>query len=297
MNSETSQASTFERSCRHWSEQGRQEMDSFYHLATLDYQLLATQIDWVQTFVSVKSEVGLPIRLLDVACGSGKFPSALLKHTNLAACQDLRIEYDLLDPSAFSINEAKKQLKSPFEPSAEHNCKVQDYGANDTKHIVWATHALYCVPTSELDAAISRMISTLDTTGLGFIAHAGSGAHYLSFYETYLAGVGRGRGTPYSTAEQILDIFADNHPSTPLVTWTIEYEGKVPQDEQSILEGYLQRCIFDDTLSLNAMQRDAGLSKYLDKCFDTKEKVWRFPQRVWLIFFGPLAERVLDWKS
>ena len=37
---------TFERSCEHWSEAGRAEMEAFYALATVDYRHLAEALDW-----------------------------------------------------------------------------------------------------------------------------------------------------------------------------------------------------------------------------------------------------------
>ncbi|MGY9063474.1 MAG: hypothetical protein ACKVG1_14470, partial [Rhodospirillales bacterium] len=69
-------ADTFERSCDHWSEAGRREMEDFYALASVDYQHLAEAIDWKVWFETRQKEVGLrSLQLLDVACGSGKFPA------------------------------------------------------------------------------------------------------------------------------------------------------------------------------------------------------------------------------
>ena len=37
---------TFIRSCEHWSEASRNEMDDFYALASVDYKYLAKALDW-----------------------------------------------------------------------------------------------------------------------------------------------------------------------------------------------------------------------------------------------------------
>jgi hypothetical protein len=63
------------------------------------------------------------------------------------------------------------------------------------------------------------------------------------------------------------------------------------------VERYLQRCLFDDTLSLNAMLEHEQLGRYLRECMDEAASLWRFPQQVWLIFFGDLASQVSQWRQ
>ena len=41
----TARADTFERSCEHWSDAGRDEMETFYELARVDYRYLAQAYD------------------------------------------------------------------------------------------------------------------------------------------------------------------------------------------------------------------------------------------------------------
>ncbi|MDP9168277.1 MAG: hypothetical protein M3O32_19770, partial [Actinomycetota bacterium] len=67
---------TAQRSLDHWSEAGRLEMEAFYALATEDYRQLAAARDWDADLTG--HAVDGRVRLLDVACGSGKFPTALL---------------------------------------------------------------------------------------------------------------------------------------------------------------------------------------------------------------------------
>ena len=75
---------TFQRSCAHWSEAGRAEMNKFYALASVDYKHLAEAVDWKKWLEERQEIVGQrSLKLLDVACGSGKFPSALNKFSQL----------------------------------------------------------------------------------------------------------------------------------------------------------------------------------------------------------------------
>ena len=102
---------TAQRSLEHWSELGRREMEQFYALATEDYRQLALAADWV-TLLGAHTHPGWS--LLDVACGSGKFPAARARYTTVASLPV--IAYDLLDPSAFSIATARAALAPPFVP-------------------------------------------------------------------------------------------------------------------------------------------------------------------------------------
>ena len=126
----TVQTDTFERSCEHWSDAGRDEMEAFYELARVDYRHLAEAYDWAAAFQSLASR-NSGGRLIDIACGSGKFPQALLAHAGidkLAQIAGFKIDYDLLDPREFSVREAKQALAPPFHAGAEFCCPLQAWG-------------------------------------------------------------------------------------------------------------------------------------------------------------------------
>ena len=100
---------TFMRSCEHWSESSRNEMQNFYTLASVDYKHLAEKFNWKEWLEAHQANIGKRgLKLLDIACGSGKFPSALIQNANLSNAKILPVEYSLLDPSSFSIAEARK---------------------------------------------------------------------------------------------------------------------------------------------------------------------------------------------
>ena len=54
-----------------------------------------------------------------------------------------------------------------------------------------------------LGAAAERFVAALAPGGLGFVAQATAGSHYLVFYDAYRAGVRA--ATPYTSAEQVRD--------------------------------------------------------------------------------------------
>lgn len=273
---------TFARSCQHWSEKSRDEMENFYSLASVDYKYIAENFEWNKWLEIHQTKVGKRrLKLLDVACGSGKFPSALFKYSKLADAKILPVEYALLDPSSFSIKEARKALQLPLEADSEFETTLQEFicdkGAYD---IVWATHALYAVPKGELKDALKRFIHGM--AGSGFIAHASQNSHYINFYKHYLNGFKGGCGEPYISAEQILKTL--NEIGVSYRVEKISYENSISENSSSQVEGYLQRCIFDDTIALDSMLKNLKTGPYLDSCI--KNKQWCFKQEVMMIFLS-----------
>ena len=283
----TVQTDTFERSCEHWSDAGRDEMEAFYELARVDYRYLAEAYDWAAAFQSLASRKNGG-RLIDIACGSGKFPQALLAHAGiaeLAQIADFKIDYDLLDPSEFSVREAKQALGPPFHAGAEFCCTLQDWTEERGQYdIAWATHALYCVPAEELEQGLARMCSALAPDGFGFVAQGLRNGHYVGFYDQYLASMTDGHGTPYSDGAQVEA--ALKNLGMQVRTRVLEYTTVVPADRPELLESYLQRCAFDDTFSLDEMLQRQPLASYLSSCRDLDSGDYKFPQRVGMTLFA-----------
>lgn len=274
-------SSTFDRSCEHWSESRRREMEDFYALAWVDYRHLAEALDWKLWFEAHQREIGdRRLRLLDVACGSGKFPAALLRDAALADADVKPVDYALLDPAAFSIAEARDALIAPFVPGDEFETTLQDFDAVAGPYdIVWATHALYAIPPTEIDAALERFLSAL--RGRGFIAHACADAHYLSFYLQYLEAFRPGESiAPYTTAEQVLASL--ERLGAQVTSRDIEYVNGTGIDDRERVEGYLQRCLFDDDITLDELLTHPLTGRYLSGC--QQDGQWQFSQRVKLIF-------------
>ncbi len=269
---------TSDRSLAHWSDAGRAEMDAFYQVATLDYRELARAWDW-DAFLRERAATRSPVRILDVACGSGKFPAALRAHTRLGTLEGSPLVLDLLDPSAFSLREARASLSPPMVGGRDFECVLQELPAEARGYdVVWAVHALYALPEAELSAGAEAFLRALAPDGLGFVAHAAQSAHYLAFYERYLSRF-RPDGTPYTSAEAVAGAFRDAGVRVEVLP--LSYEQII--DDGTVLEGFLQRCVFDSGLSLAAMRRDAVLGAYLEERRDESGR-FRFRQDVSMIF-------------
>jgi SAM-dependent methyltransferase len=272
-------ADTFDRSLAHWSEDKRRGMEDFYALATADYRHLAEAMDWKTWFEERQREAGeRPLRLLDVACGSGKFPSALVEHAALGEADIRPVAYDLLDPSPFSVAEAKAALRPPFEPAGEHVVRLEDFESEPGVYdIVWATHALYAVPEDALDRAMERFVNAVGRVGV--IAHSAAAGHYVRFYSDFLADFRGGEGERYRSAEELLG--ALDRLGARYQTRDIQYRNGAPLEDEARVEGFLQRCVFDDSVSLAALMAGPRTGPWLAGC--RTPDGWRFPQRVKLI--------------
>lgn len=230
-------------------------MQAFYALATEDYRQLAGARDWNADLAA--HAVDGRVKLLDVACGSGKFPTALVA-SGLAAQPVL--EVDLLDPSAFSIAEARTALAPPFVAAAEHEVLLQDFSGAGYD-VAWATHALYALPPGELAAGVTKMVGALRPGGFGVVAQASSRSHYLTFYDAYRASFAP-EATPYTDAEGVAAALRDA--GAPVEVQVLNY--RTGTSDRTVAEGFLQRCAFDDTVTLDQMEGSAALGEYLAGC-------------------------------
>lgn len=279
------QPDTFERSCEHWSDAARDEMEAFYELARVDYRYLAEAYDWARAFRSLAAQ-GQELRLIDVACGSGKFPEALCAYAGL---DNLNVRCGLLDPSDFSIRETKRALAPPFQADEEFCCTLQDWEPVPGRYqLAWATHALYCVPPDELEEGLERMCRALAPGGLGFVAQGLRDGHYVGVYDHYRAAFLDNEATPYSDGAQVES--ALRNLGMAVSSRVIEYTTVVDASRRQLLESYLQRCTFDDTVSLDQMLKREPLATYLASCYDDDRGEYRFLQRVAMLVFSPSSE-------
>lgn len=251
------QGTTEERSLAHWAEEGRAGMEAFYALAVEDYRQMVAARDWA-TDLRGHARGGV-VTVLDVACGSGKFPAELQRQGLADAVGDLRVEIDLLDPSSFSIAEARSVLAAPFTVRAEHEVRIQDLSAEvGDFDVAWATHALYAVPPTEIGAGIARMVQAQRPGGFGAIVHAASASHYLRFAEAF-RGTFAPDAVPFTTSEQVREALVAAGVG-PAVT-TIRYD--VGHPDRRVIEGFLQRCVFDDSVPLERMETEGAVGEYL----------------------------------
>ena len=285
---------TAARSLAHWSEDSRVEMDAFYALARRDYERLARGFVDHPAWLRRVADGRRRITLLDVACGSGKFPEALQEFGGVGALSgELQIDYDLLDPSPFSLLEAGQALRPPFVAAARHETLVEELDdAVGPFDVVWATHALYSLTPAAVHAATARMLAALAPGGALLIAQGSSEGHYLRFYRHFLDDLRDGQGTMYAASEDLAEALraggADPH------AVRLSYDQTTALEDTITVEGYLQRCAFDDSISLQEMMTAPHLGAYLRDCRDEAAGLWRFHQEVDVLLVGPSFNGLIE---
>jgi SAM-dependent methyltransferase len=262
-------------------------MNAFYALARRDYERLARGFVDHSAWLRRVAGGRRVITLLDVACGSGKFPEALQEFGGLGALAgELEIDYDLLDPSPFSLSEAARALRPPFVTAARHETLVEELDdAVGPFDVVWATHALYALTPAAVRPAAARILAALAPGGALLIAQGSREGHYLQFYRHFLDDLRDGQGTMYTAAEDLAEALRGSGADPYVVR--LSYDHAIPLQDTATVEGYLQRCAFDDSVSLPEMMATSHLGPYLRDCRDEDQGVWRFHQEVDVLLVGP----------
>jgi hypothetical protein len=210
-----------------------------------------------------------------------------------ALSRELRIDYDLLDPSPFSLSEAARTLRPPFVEAARHQTLVEELDdAVGPFDVVWATHALYALTPDAVRAAATRMLTALAPGGALLIGQGSLDGHYLRFYRHFLDDLRDGQGTLYAASEDLAEALracgADPH------AVRLSYDHTAPLEDVVTVEGYLQRCAFDDSVSLREMMTTPNLGAYLRDCRDEAEDLWRFHHEVDVLLLGSVFDGLIE---
>ena len=269
-------------------------MDAFYALARRDYERLARGFVNHSSWLRRVADGRRHITLLDVACGSGKFPQALQDFGGVGALAgELQIDYDLLDPSPFSLLEAAQALRAPFSGAARHETLVEEFdSAVGPFDVVWATHALYSLAPDAIHAAAARMLAALAPGGALLIAQGSCEGHYLRFYHHFLDDLRDGQGTMYATSEDLAAALGACGADPRRVR--LSYDHTTALENSVTVEGYLQRCAFDDSVSLQEMMTAPHLGTYLRACRDEDGGLWRFHQEVDVLLIGTAFDGLIE---
>ena len=136
------------------------------------------------------------------------------------------------------------------------------------------------------------MLAALAPGGALLIAQGSREGHYLRFYRHFLDDLRDGQGTLYAASEDLADALracgADPH------AVRLSYDHTTALENAITVEGYLQRCAFDDSVSLQEMLAAPHLGAYLRDCRDEDAGLWRFHQEVDVLLLGSAFDGLIE---
>ena len=172
----------------------------------IDYWQLAQRFDWSGTFLSQYHRgKSSSLRLLDVACGTGRWLQAFRHYIQLDEGIE-KIVYDFLDPCASSISQASERIHAPFGRGTQYVNTIQAAKLESNSYdLLWSMHGFYMIPRQDLAPVLKKCASLLNDTGVGFIALATRKSFYVDFYEQYLQIFKEGKGVRFTSAEDVIE--------------------------------------------------------------------------------------------
>ncbi len=263
-------------------QEGTLEKDLWFQVATRDYTELLSSFNFHTFFSSYPS----PIDLLDVGCGTGKFPSMLCAQLP----ENIQVHYDYLDPSQHCLDELKQSLKIPFLPRTALNTTLETLEQSacppDGYQVIWCLQSLYCVQFDALRTIMKKLQALLNPSdGIGLIYLASSDAFYHRLYNLYNEAYFSAIRQPYITAQDVTKILEALN-----ITYHVRklsFSHTIEASEEKVLGNYLNQCVFD-AQAWDKFQCNSTLKEFLES-FRSEEE-YRFPQQVWLIMFGATSK-------
>ncbi len=261
-----------------------------------DYRQLAQKFDWQKVFESINSN---SIRLLDVACGTGRWIQAFLYYLESQISQSGKVDivYDLLDNSESSLIQAVAKISSPLKLGTKYISPIQTIKLEKNYYdAIWSMHGFYAIPQHDLTLVIEKFLASLNETGSAFIAQATRDSFYVNFYTKYLEAFKHGKGTKFVAAEDI---------TKALETLGIEYQvhvisyaEKIAEDDSVSVAHYIlneatinsfseedpsETASAPKNVQLKDLLANQDMKNYLQSFI--KDSTYYFPEEIWLISF------------
>jgi SAM-dependent methyltransferase len=249
----------------------------WFSITEVDYTNLIRRFD----FEKLLAQFAAPIELLDIGCGSGRFPSIL--HRELA--DDYCINYDYLDPWEDKLVETEQALSNLYSLRTRLCTSVESLDlANcpaDGYDLLWSMHSFYHVERDSLTNTLEKL-RTLVTKREGIVLMylSSSDAFYNQFYEQYVRQTGI-NGYLFVCAEEIVRALDSIGIESKVMT--IDTQHEIPVCDQPLLKRYIQGCAMK-TDAYENVKADKLLTDFVDSFRGPSH--YQFPQSLKFIAFG-----------
>ena len=269
--------SNLDRSLRYY-QKSQINPESWFSVVAQDYQLLLDSVEWENLF-PVRST---PYSLLDIGCGTGRFPSLLSSHLS----PSIHVHYDVCDPSQYCLTTCQQALRAPLVPrkawrtTLEH---AEQTWAPGTYDVAWALQSFYCLDHETLYDSVKRFIHAIHPSrGTAGILLAKRGSFFSQINQLFFQESSFAAPQPYVSAESVLTMLKRLGATT--VIRELECVHTISIWEDRLLEQYLQQCVMDAT-PLPKWKEHANLRTFLDSF--RHGDYYHFPNPCWLMLTAP----------
>ncbi|MCP4696967.1 MAG: class I SAM-dependent methyltransferase [Gammaproteobacteria bacterium] len=251
---------------------GKLDIEAWFKVVDKDYEVLSEAVVWNNLFRPQTT-------LLDVGCGTGRFPELLrpyLPHQS-------HIVYDILDPSRFCLQECEKINAQPYFFRNRFHTTLDDAVLPQEEYdLIWAMHSLYNVNIELLEVVLGKLCRSLKKDGVGIIFIADPHSFCCSFYSKFIDIYDKKvplwvNSDDIIAALQRLDI--------PFDIERKNFRHVINAENEYILATYLAKNSYEPLHSLSFWFDNNLMKAFLNQFFIKEEYV--FPQHVSLIFFYP----------
>ncbi|MGB3640849.1 MAG: class I SAM-dependent methyltransferase [Rivularia sp. (in: cyanobacteria)] len=247
------------------------DIDLWFQIAQIDREKLIEQYSFDHLLKGFDQN---QVKLLDIGCGTAKFPSLLDRKIS----GDIQLQSDLLDISEYCLEQAKQIFDNLTHFSTDKiylstveniNCTVPK---NRSYDLIWAIHSLYTVDLNKMADVYQYCWDLLESNGQFLIYQFSENSFYYKLYDFYLKKYPQPNSNiqmmTYEDTKKILDSLSLSYEETK-----IDFNHTIDYDNIDLLEIYLKKCILDSNVDVLAVFQDI-LKNYVDR--DSNE--YKFPQ-------------------
>ncbi len=251
------------------------DLSSWFKVVDQDYLELIQSPqfkDWLQ---KVKSQQP---SLLDVGCGSGRFPELLYQSSS--TFRSLDVQYTYMDEAEYCCHSFKKNLSKKLLLKEEMQCSIEHANLDGKSYdMLWAIHSLYGLQPDTLETTLRAMVSALKVGGIGLIFAHAQDSFYQTFINTYIQAFTPNRPA-YLTGDEIFTSLQNVHEQVSC--FTIHSTHEIDVKNHSIIETYLSKNAFYK-MSYEQWLANKKIKSLLSEYVQGDK--YLFPQTIKLILF------------